>query len=296
MEIEETTEIKTHKIAAVWGILIYILVFFVGMIPAGLLLMIPLGLEMTGVSPNAIQLAETFSNQIAMLGASFFAAWFVLRFIDGKSFSYLGFSLKGRKDDLILGLIVALSIIGLCFLILIVSGSVDIYSVDFEIPSLILSFIVFIMVAFAEEVMCRGYILGRMLDTKLNPFLSLLISAVIFAAMHAINPNFGLVPFINLILAGMLLGISYIYTRNLWFPISLHLFWNWFQGPIFGFEVSGQELFPSLFGLDRTENNLFNGGSFGLEGSLLCSAFMIGFTVLLGLYYAKKKKLEECAS
>ncbi len=74
---------------------------------------------------------------------------------------------------------------------------------------------------------------------------------------------------LNLLLAGMLLGASYLYTKNLCFPISLHLFWNWIQGPILGYDVSGSHSESSMLTLHLPENNVLNGGAFGFEGSLI---------------------------
>ncbi len=61
---------------------------------------------------------------------------------------------------------------------------------------------------------------------------------------------------LNLLLAGMLLGASYLYTRNLCFPISLHLFWNWIQGPILGYQVSGNNFTTSMLTLRMPEENV----------------------------------------
>lgn len=93
--------------------------------------------------------------------------------------------------------------------------------------------------------------------------------------MHVFNPNFSLIAFLNILLAGILIGSTYIYTRNLWFPIALHLFWNWLQGPILGFEVSGGQLGGTLLSLELPEENIINGGAFGFEGSVLCTALII---------------------
>ena len=70
------------------------------------------------------------------------------------------------------------------------------------------------------------------------------------------------------------MGLYYIYRQNLWFPIALHFSWNFFQGPIFGFEVSGIEL-NSLIVQEITGSDLLTGGDFGLEGSALLSVLLL---------------------
>ena len=121
-----------------------------------------------------------------------------------------------------------------------------------------------------------------MLDGGINKFVALFISAVLFSLMHLFNPSFALVPFLNIMLAGCFLGASYIYTRNLCFPIALHWFWNWIQGPILGYKVSGNEFGnENLLILRLPEENLINGGTFGFEGSILCSLLLVLGTILV---------------
>ena len=146
-----------------------------------------------------------------------------------------------------------------------------------------------LLVALTEEIMMRGYILGRLLHTRMNKFLALFVSALLFALLHIFNPNVAFLPMLNLVIAGMLIGASYLYTRNLCFPISLHLFWNWIQGPILGYQVSGNDLGTSLLTLHLPEENVLNGGAFGFEGSLICTVLMIIFTILI-VWWGEKRE------
>ena len=98
------------------------------------------------------------------------------------------------------------------------------------------------------------------------------------------------IAFLNILLAGILIGSTYIYTRNLWFAIALHLFWNWLQGPILGFEVSGGRLGGTLLSLELPEENIINGGTFGFEGSILCTALMI-IAIVITLRSASKRSV-----
>jgi len=73
--------------------------------------------------------------------------------------------------------------------------------------------------------------------------IALVVSAILFSIMHGQNPAFDYLAFINLFLAGVMLGLPYIFNKNLWFPIALHFSWNFFQS-LFGFKVSGWILIP----------------------------------------------------
>ena len=151
------------------------------------------------------------------------------------------------------------------------------------------SWVFFLLVALFEEILMRGYILGRLLHTRMNKFLSLFISSALFALLHIFNPEIDFLPMLNLLLAGMLLGASYLYTKNLCFPISLHLFWNWIQGPVLGYEVSGNNFISSMLTLHLPEDNVLNGGAFGFEGSLICTVLMIVLTILI-VWWGEKRE------
>ena len=214
---------------------------------------------------------------------------FMMRVVDRKPFLDLGFAWKGYQKDVFLGFLTALFLLGVGMAICLLTNSVDIVSVAWHPGELSLYFLFFILVAFTEEIVFRGYILRRMLDTRMNHWCSLLISSLLFATIHISNDGFNWLAFISLLMAGVILGLSYIYTRNLWFPISLHLFWNWIQGPILGFEVSGIMLDGSLIKQMRPVDNLINGGAFGFEGSLLCIILIVIATFMIGYYYRMQR-------
>ena len=229
-----------------------------------------------------------YANELAMLGAFFTASWIMLK---PHWVSRMGFSLKGRGRDIAAGAVVALLIYAVGFGLLWAVGSIEVVGVHFSAPDLLLSWGLMLLVALAGESALRGFVLGRMLDAGVNRFVALFLSSVLFSAMHLFNPNFAFLPFLNILLAGVLLGASYIYTRNLWFPVSLHLFWNWFQGAVFGFSVSGNDMGVSLIEQRLPEATLLNGGAFGFEGSWLCTVLMIVATAII-----LKAASSRCAS
>lgn len=230
--------------------------------------------------------------QIVSVIAVFISALLFTKLIDKKNISSLGFSFKGKAMDFIMGFIVAALIMGVGFIILYLNGSIQLDDVQFHFQYIILSFLIYICVAVAEETLCRGYILGNLMNVT-NKFVSLILSSLLFALLHILNPNLALLPMINLFLAGLLLGASYMYTRNLWFPISLHLFWNFIQGPVLGYNVSGTSTGSSVFMLNYPVKDSLNGGDFGFEGSILCSILSIIATISIIAYYEIKNKKQS---
>ncbi|MEG0455566.1 MAG: CPBP family intramembrane glutamic endopeptidase, partial [Bacteroides sp.] len=178
-------------------------------------------------------------------------------------------SLNGRGKDLLYGLLVATTLYGVGFTLSLLLGAVTIVGFHFYPMQLLNDFFYCFLVALLEEIIVRGFVLGGLLRLRMNRFLALVLSSVLFGAMHLFNPDMALLPMLNIVLAGMMLGVSFLYTRNLWFPISLHLFWNWIQGPILGYGVSGNQFTSSLLDLKLSAQVWLSGGSFGFEGSVV---------------------------
>ncbi|MEL5894400.1 type II CAAX endopeptidase family protein [Bacteroides sp. GD17] len=229
-------------------------------------------------------------QETLLLVAAFLAAWILLS-RRGRPLTSLGLSLhEGRWKDLFSGALFAVLLYAVGFGLSLLLGAVEVAGASFQPSSLLMALTYFFLVGVTEELVLRGFVLGRMLDGGVNKFWALFLSSAIFSLLHIFNPNFAFVPFLNILLAGLLLGASYIYTRNLCFPIALHWFWNWLQGPILGYEVSGNRFTDSLIALRLPEANLINGGAFGFEGSILCTVLMIVGTALIIGYYTIRQK------
>lgn len=219
-------------------------------------------------------------SETLMLIGIFLSAWIVWHF-RGVSLAGLGRSLAIRKKDLLSGISLAIVLYAVGFGVSLLAGAIEIAGVVFNPSSLLISFVFFLLVAITEEFALRGGVLERMLQGGVNKFWALFLSATLFSLVHIANPNFDFLSFINILLAGILLGSSYIYTRNLCFPIALHWFWNWIQGPVLGYEVSGNKFCDGLLTLYLPEANLINGGAFGFEGSILCTVLMVAGTAVI---------------
>jgi uncharacterized protein len=221
--------------------------------------------------------------------------YFFRRLIDKQSIMSMGFSFdKNRLKDILVGLLVALSIIGGGSIFLYAFNYVDFLSVQSNLFSLFLSFLLCILIALNEEVFVRGYILNNLM-TSMNKYWALVVSAIIFALFHGLNFDISLLAMINIFLAGVILGSTYIFTKNLWFPISLHLFWNFIQGPILGYSVSGEKI-ESVLKVNLSGNTSVNGGGFGFEGSIVCTILLIVAIGLIISYYVKKSSNQQLVS
>ncbi len=125
----------------------------------------------------------------------------------------------------------------------------------------------FVAVGFYEELFSRGYQLQN-LEEGLNTFWAVLLSSVVFGALHLTNPNATLISAVGIMFAGLFLAYPYLRTRQLWLSVGLHIGWNTFLGPVFGFPVSGMET-PHLFLVSVEGPQLMTGGAFGPEAGLV---------------------------
>ena len=298
METEETVKeglVTASKAKSIWLAFVDIVLFAVLSMIFLFLFAIPFALVFPELKTEVGETNIYFQmlNEVLMLVSGLIAACMVLGFRK-LPFSGLGLSLKGWGRSLLRGALFVVFLYVVGFGLSLLLGAVEVVGFLFSPISLLVSLLLYFFVAVTEEVIGRGFILGRMLDGGINKFVALFISAVLFSLMHLFNPNFAFVPFLNIMLAGCFLGASYIYTRNLCFPIALHWFWNWIQGSVLGYKVSGNEFSnENLLILHFPEENLINGGTFGFEGSILCSLVLVLGTVIILRHYYKGLEIKD---
>jgi membrane protease YdiL (CAAX protease family) len=133
--------------------------------------------------------------------------------------------------------------------------------------------------AVGEELLFRGYAFQLMVRT-MGEFAAVLPVAVLFGVAHMGNSGATALAIFNTILWGVLLGYAYLLTRALWLPIGLHFGWNAAM-PILGINLSGFTMGVPGYALRWTASDLWSGGSYGFEGSVLTTvAVVILFFIL----------------
>lgn len=197
------------------------------------------------------------------------------RYLDRRTFISLG--LQGNRQaiyDLLFGFALTGLMIGLIYLLEWVFGWLEVESFAWQVESggnLIASLVVvlalFALGSWHEELLSRGYWLQNLSD-GLNQSLGVLISSALFALAHLFNPNLSGLAFLGLFLSGLFLAYGYLRTRQLWLPIGLHIGWNFFEGTVFGFPVSGQ-YFYQLIRQTVSGPDIITGGAFGPEAGLI---------------------------
>lgn len=267
---------EERRLRAGWrlgGQFLLMVVFF-------LILGIPLGLLMLvfpGLLGEAILLASTLISFLAITVSVYLAR----RYLDRRSFGSLGLGWNPQAAaDLLYGVMVAGLMMGLIFLVEWAAGWLRVEGFAWQSESwprvlvecALIAF-VFMLVGWHEELLSRGYWLQN-LGVGLNLGWGVSLSSALFALAHAANPNVSWEALLGLFAAGLFLAYGYLRTQQLWLPIGLHIGWNFFEGTIFGFPVSGS-FFYRLIRHSVSGPELITGGDFGPEAGLIVLPMMV---------------------
>lgn len=185
-------------------------------------------------------------------------------------------NIKMGWKDLCVGLLAGAVSFTVVAAILLITKSVELAN-SFTKPNisagLLIQFIIFIFVGINEELFARGYCMTVLKQTKIY-WVPIVGSSVIFSLMHSMNQGISLLAYINLFLFGITMGYLFIKTKNIWMGIGYHITWNYFQGNVFGFLVSGNNT-DSLYNIKLINQNIINGGNFGPEGGLVVTILLV---------------------
>ncbi|MBR5175977.1 MAG: CPBP family intramembrane metalloprotease [Bacteroidales bacterium] len=187
--------------------------------------------------------------------------------------------------------------IGVLFFVLVVgimmlSGVYSILNIGYDRTfDIVDSFFLFLIVAVGEEIWFRGVVF-RWIDEKWGFTAALIVSALLFGAVHFPQGTWWSSLAIA-IEAGLLLGAAYKWSGTLWFPIGIHWAWNFFQGNIFGFAVSGGGVEASLIHASLSGPDILTGGSFGAEASIISVVIGAAISVFLIIKSARRSSPED---
>jgi membrane protease YdiL (CAAX protease family) len=218
------------------------------------------------------------------------SVFLVRRYIDKRPFSSLGLLIsKNLIPDLLVGFLIAFLSIGLVFFLEWQLGWIQIswLVIKTQSPAAIIlgtsiALFTFILVGWNEELLSRGYHL-QTLTSGLKLPLGLILSSAIFAFLHLLNPYATWVSTMIIFFAGLILAFGYIRTQQLWLSIGFHIGWNFSEGVVFGFPVSGWDGFH-LSTVKNTGPVLWTGGLFGPEAGLILLPALILGTLLILIY------------
>jgi membrane protease YdiL (CAAX protease family) len=247
------------------------------------------------------------------LFAVLLAALIVARFVDHRPLPDWGFHIDRRWWlDLLFGMVLGAALMGAIFTVEWRLGWVDVTGFWLAPPgmpfaaAILAPLTLAIVVSIAEELLARGnqltnFVEGfRFLGLRWSILLAWAISSIIFGLLHVSNPNSSWLSTGYLVFYGAFLGVGYVLTGELALPIGLHFTWNFVQGSVFGFPVSGRPLYMvSVLDTQQAGPDLWTGGAFGPEAGLLglfAGMIGIGAIVLWVRFHARVISFDRLAA
>jgi membrane protease YdiL (CAAX protease family) len=251
-----------------WRVAYYVVLFFGVYFVAGLL-SAPFSLALDP-SPRI----ELLISSVLLAMGLTLITWLARERIDQRSFLSLGLERSASAGkELGFGLALGGVLMGMIFVVQWAAGWLVIEGTAFEngagaVASIVFPLLIlFILVGYYEELVFRGYVLQN-LSEGAGIIWGLVISSILFGGLHLINPNPTWFSLAGITGAGLLMAYGWIATKRLWLPIGLHIAWNFFEGAVFGFPVSGIAL-EGLLRIRDTGPAWITGAEFGPEGGLI---------------------------
>lgn len=221
---------------------------------------------------------------LATLVATLIALWLSQRMARGQSLLDLGLRpYKQLPFDLFLGLLLGPLLFAVIFQLESLLGYlVGVNGPNFNWSELAQWFLVFLCVAVSEELVVRGYFL-QIINEVWGGLPAVVITSVFWGFAHLLNPRATLLGVFNIIVVGLVFAYAYNITGRLWLPIAFHFSWNFAEGSIFGFPVSGYTVNNPIFETFVNGPSEMTGGLFGPEGGLVSLlAIILGGLILFG--------------
>lgn len=221
---------------------------------------------------------------------------FWVKVIEKNSLSTLGFVKKNWLKYLGWGILISLLQMGVIALVYQLGGIGS-----FELNELSLEPILFILGLFpfwllqggTEEVATRGWLLTR-IAARTNLPLAIGISSSLFGILHLGNSGVTFTSLLNIVLDGVLAALLFIYTDSIWLVVAQHGTWNYVQGNLLGFQVSGTGADASIFSFTMGSGpDWLTGGAFGAEGSIITTLVLLVSVVIVYRLGERKEKFDD---
>lgn len=221
---------------------------------------------------------------------------FWVKVIEKNALSSLGFVKRNWLKYLVWGILLSLLQMGVIALVYQVGGIGS-----FELNELSLEPILFILGLFpfwllqggTEEVATRGWLLTR-IAARSNLPLAIAISSSLFGILHMGNAGVTFLSVLNIILDGVLAGLLFIYTDSIWLVVAQHGTWNYVQGNLLGFQVSGTGADASIFSFTMGSGpDWLTGGAFGAEGSIITTLVLLLSVLIVYLLGERNERAVE---
>jgi CAAX protease family protein len=255
------------------GIVLRVL-FFVALVFIGLKLLVALLYFAFGL---------VIAGTVGLCTAGLLANLLTMRVFDRRPFTDIGLRTGPASGwNLLLGLLLGAGAAALMLTAPLIAGTGHLLprgDPGLSWPALFFYLATLGIAASGEEMIFRGYAFQLLIE-KVGPFATILPVSVIFSLTHATNPHASLLGILNTFFWGIVLGVAFLRSRDLWLPIGLHFGWNLVL-PLFGVNLSGLTIDVTRYSYRWDLTPVWSGGEYGPEGGLLATIFVIGLFFVL---------------
>jgi len=275
-----------QRLRAGWRVLLHLGLWGAIQLFAGIIIGSPLTMVLTRFVPALEPIADGLLFYLLNLLLVVGLTWLMATKIDHRAMRSLGLQFDRRWwVDLGFGLLLGALLMSVVFGVEWLLGWVSVINIFYtDLPKIPFAVAIwqpialFVVVGINEELLSRGYQLRNLAEGFMTPrlgrhgalLLAWLFSSTLFGLLHIFNPNSTWVSTAVLMLAGSCLGLGYVLTGRLAIPIGLHITWNFFQGNVYGFPVSGNVLSSATLIQIQQQGPIFwTGGDFGPEAGLM---------------------------
>ncbi len=278
--------IEEKRIKALWRLSIQFILFVAAY-------MLPVLILNEFKNPYTRNLAD----ELITLTFVLFTIWLVARFIDKRRFASLGYEFDTNWImDFLQGILIGAFVFVIVFIIEFSFGWLKAtedpaLTKEIHLLEILGRLLGYTAVAVMEETFTRGYqikniaegLKGIVKTHNRAVVWALVISSAIFGLLHILNPDADALSTFNLILIGMFYGYAYVVTGSLALPIGIHTAWNFVQGNILGFSVSGLGSEVTLIHSVASGPRIFTGGKFGPEAGIVIYPGIIVGVLLINI-------------
>lgn len=213
----------------------------------------------------------------ALLVSAVLANQMCLRIFEGVNISEIGLPLnRAGLKNLSLGLGGGAFCAGLVLLIPVIAGGAHFVAArpgPANIGTVFFIIITLLFGALGEELLFRGYAFQTLLRT-VGPWQVILPTGVLFAALHSDNPHTTWLGQVNTAGFGIAFGYAFVRTHDIWLPLGLHYGWN-LALLLLGSNISGLTMRVTGYELAWSSGELWSGGGYGPEASVITSALLV---------------------
>ena len=167
---------------------------------------------------------------------------------------------------------------------------------NIDVITILLMFGGFAFQGAVEEFLCRGLALQLLKDNVSIP-IAFGVSTALFVLPHIsvlseAGTAFIILGILNTALISVIFSLLTLHFKSIWAACGLHTVWNFVLYNILGLNLSGKDTkTAAVFDMQSVGKNIINGGTYGIEVSIITAVVLAAVAVLIWL--AGRKNVKE---